>query len=199
MRLQHKILGAALVIIIFFLGCATAYLLVFTIAKALETPDFTTGNITSLTRPYHQTWSEMEIAERMADERYAEDSRRAQEDLAKSTAILRQPESQDSDASGPNVQNESFSGGVEQWRSLVEAYSWCGWNTDRMLRIMQRESGGDPTNHPDGSYQVLGLFQIWNEAGEYDNEPWYDPVWNVSHAAEAFAAHGYSPWAGTDY
>ena len=88
--------------------------------------------------------------------------------------------------------------GVEQWRSIVASYG--DWDTDRMLKIMSRESGGDPTNHPDGSYEYLGLFQIYDPDGWYRaNAPWSDGAWNISCAHEAWLAHGYSPWASTDY
>jgi len=84
--------------------------------------------------------------------------------------------------------------GVEQWRAILSQYPW---DVDRMMRIIEHESHGDPNAYnPDGPY--VGMFQQLNQAGEYDGT-WQDPSWQIRSAYELWCANGYAPWSGTDY
>lgn len=82
--------------------------------------------------------------------------------------------------------------GVEQWRSLVAAY-FPPEAVDRMLRIMECESHGNPAaKNPNSS--ATGLFQImafWQTAwpGDY-TDPWV----NVSVAYQIWLEQGYGAW-----
>lgn len=64
--------------------------------------------------------------------------------------------------------------GVEQWRHIVE-YFWPSWAVERMMRIMDCESKGDP-NAKNPHSSATGLFQImgfWQKKwpGDY-TDPW---------------------------
>ncbi len=84
----------------------------------------------------------------------------------------------------------TFTGGVEQWRSLVETYFRAG-DVDRALRIMQCESGGDPNiQHGNRSSGAAGLMQhlprYWvarSAAAGYGGVSIFDPTANVAVAA----------------
>jgi transglycosylase-like protein with SLT domain len=84
------------------------------------------------------------------------------------------------------------SAGVEQWRTLVAAY-FPPDHVDRMLRIMDCESGGNPwAKNPHSS--ATGLFQImasWQKSwpGDYT-----DPWTNVAVAYQIWLTQGYAAW-----
>lgn len=85
--------------------------------------------------------------------------------------------------------------GVEQWRTMVNYY-WGKHgqaHVDRMLRIMDCESGGNPkAKNPRSS--ATGLFQIlafWQKAwpGDYT-----DPWTNAAVAYQIWLTQGYAAW-----
>ena len=85
----------------------------------------------------------------------------------------------------------TYSGGVEQWRSLVATYFRPG-DVDRALRIMACESGGNPDAKNSRS-SAAGLWQFlkstWNRAAQSTGSPTYnqggpyDPTWATINAA----------------
>lgn len=81
--------------------------------------------------------------------------------------------------------------GVEQWRQLVAAYT--RWDVDRMLRIMECESHGNPAaknprSSATGLFQIMGFWQkVW--PGDYT-----DPQTNVAVAYQIWLAQGYRAW-----
>lgn len=87
------------------------------------------------------------------------------------------------------------SGYVEQWRTMVAYYWGKHGATDRMLRIMRCESGGNP-NAWNRSTDVRGLFQVryplWSK-------PWpgnyFDPWTNAAIAYQVWLVQGYRAWA----
>jgi hypothetical protein len=91
--------------------------------------------------------------------------------------------------------DSSMGSDVEQWRPLVEQF--FGANTDRALRVMRCESGGNPSAYnPSGA---SGLFQhmarYWPEraaAAGFGGADIFDPVANVGVAAWLSSA-------GTDF
>lgn len=84
---------------------------------------------------------------------------------------------------------------VEQWRSMVAYYWGKHGATDRMLRIMRCESGGNP-NARNVRTDVRGLFQVkyplWSKLwpGNY-----YDPWTNAAIAYQVWLSQGYRAWA----
>ncbi len=197
-RQEDRIAATVGIILLMLIFCAICYVMGYKAAKAAEIPNVIKGNVSSLTRPVTQTWSEIELVMKAVEERKAAEAL-AQEALNKQAEEAAKSRPVESAPSGGSYEGEwQGSPGVEQWRSLVEASSWCGWNVDRMLYIMDGESGGDPTNHPDGSLEYVGLFQLYNGDNAYPYETWSDGAWNIQAAAEAFAAHGYAPWKATD-
>ena len=85
----------------------------------------------------------------------------------------------------------TFTGGVEQWRSLVETYFRPG-DVDRALRIMQCESGGDPnimhdfSNPASASGLMQHLGKYWatrSAAAGWAGASIFDPTANVAVAA----------------
>lgn len=86
-------------------------------------------------------------------------------------------------------------GQVEQWRTMVAYYWGRHGATDRMLRIMRCESGGNP-NAWNRSTDVRGLFQVryplWSKLwpGNY-----WDPWTNAAIAYQVWLTQGYRAWA----
>lgn len=87
------------------------------------------------------------------------------------------------------------SGQVEHYRSMVAYYWGKHGATDRMLRIMRCESGGNP-NARNASTDVRGLFQVkyplWSKQwpGNY-----YDPWTNAAIAYQVWLEQGFRAWA----
>lgn len=86
-------------------------------------------------------------------------------------------------------------GQVEHYRPMVAYYWGRHGATDRMLRIMRCESGGNPNAlHP--RTDVRGLFQVryplWSKLwpGNY-----YDPWTNAAIAYQVWLTQGYRAWA----
>lgn len=83
--------------------------------------------------------------------------------------------------------------GVEQWREMVDYY-WDGTDVNRMLKIMDCESGGDPWAW-NKSTDVRGLFQVryplWSKLwpGNY-----FDPWTNAAIAYQVWLEQGYRAW-----
>lgn len=96
--------------------------------------------------------------------------------------------------SGP-VYRGMGNGQVEQWRPMVAYYWGRHGATDRMLRIMRCESGGNPYAW-NRSTDVRGLFQVryplWSKLwpGNY-----YDPWTNAAIAYQVWLTQGYRAWA----
>jgi hypothetical protein len=88
--------------------------------------------------------------------------------------------------------------GVEQWRPLVEVYDW---DTERMLRIMRCESGGNPNavSHTDD----WGLLQLhaplWTKAFGVTRQQLLEPTLNVDLAWRIWADWGYQAWVCNRY
>ena len=92
---------------------------------------------------------------------------------------------------------------AEQWRSLVEANFPDGW-AEWGMRIMQCESGGNPTAKNQNS-TAAGLFQFlkktWNRVAgtlgfpDYDSGAVYNPVMNIEAAAWLLEDSGTGQWA----
>lgn len=79
---------------------------------------------------------------------------------------------------------------VEQWRGLVASYP--GWDVDRMLRIMDCESGGNPwAKNPRSS--ATGLFQVMASIW-HDGRDLYDPYVNIDVAHYVWTEQGYRAW-----
>jgi hypothetical protein len=85
--------------------------------------------------------------------------------------------------------------GVEQWRSLVEVY--FGGNTDRALRVMACESGGN-SNAANPSSSASGLFQFLASTWErVTGENYPGSVFNGESNIRAAAklSNGGSDWS----
>lgn len=95
--------------------------------------------------------------------------------------------------SGSDVATPPPITGVEQWRPLVAAY-FPPNHVDRMLRIMQCESGGNP-NAWNRKTNDRGLFQIhqaiWQKAWPGDH---FNPYVNVAVAYQIWLEQGYQAW-----
>lgn len=80
----------------------------------------------------------------------------------------------------------------EQWRPLVEQYSW---DVDVALAVMQAESGCNPAaaNHADNHGTCIGSFGLMQLACFWTDNP-HDPATNVAKAAEIYARSGWQPW-----
>lgn len=88
--------------------------------------------------------------------------------------------------------------GCEQYRSLVDQYSW---NTETMMYAMEKESSCNPNAVGDnyvigGIYAPsCGLFQVRTLAGRPDCETLKDPVTNVSWAYKIWQSQSYGAWS----
>ncbi len=88
----------------------------------------------------------------------------------------------------PSNPQSTWTGSVEQWRSLVATYFRAG-DVDRALRIMQCESRGNPNAYHSGS-GASGLMQHLNRywvrrsaAAGYAGASIFNPTANVAVAA----------------
>jgi len=107
-------------------------------------------------------------------------------------------------AAKPKPKPHSYSGGVEQWRPLVETY-FAPHLVATAMCIMDAESRGDPTAKNPRS-TAAGLFQFlkstWDKVvpssitgGSYSSGQVYDPEANVRAAAWLQAAAGWTQWS----
>lgn len=82
---------------------------------------------------------------------------------------------------------------AEQWRGLIERYE--GWDVEKMLRIVQCESSGDPDiiSLPDyDGIRNYGGFQ-------HHGDPFAagHPEYSTHQAYLKWQARGYQPWVGS--
>lgn len=90
----------------------------------------------------------------------------------------------------------------EQWRKEVSKYSW---DVDRVLRLIQCESGGNP-NSTSRSGIYHGLFQF-DKSTWQSNAPEEYKDFNFAHngavsilvAYETYSKRGFSPWPVCGY
>lgn len=84
---------------------------------------------------------------------------------------------------------------VERWRPIVAHFWGKHGVTDRMLRIMRCESGGDPWAW-NKSTDVRGLFQVryplWSKLWPGD---YFDPWTNAAIAYQVWLEQGFRAWA----
>lgn len=94
---------------------------------------------------------------------------------------------------------------IRKPRRIRSAASWLpllkheGWPTSQLsmaLRVIRRESGGNPDCVGSGGY--YGLFQI---SQSFSRGRWNlcNPVINVRVAKQLFSRRGWQPWASTAY
>ena len=93
-----------------------------------------------------------------------------------------------------------WSGSVEQWRPLVEAYFRAG-DVERAMRIMACESGGNPGAYNTSGSRASGLFQhlqrYWSSrsvAAGWAGADIFNPAANVAVAAWLRDAMGWGSW-----
>jgi len=87
---------------------------------------------------------------------------------------------------------------VEQWRSEISKYP--KWDTNTMLMIMGKESGGNPeaVNKTDnhrvckGSYGLLQVGCVHESKAK--GESLLDPKTNVQVAYQVYLSQGYCAW-----
>lgn len=85
---------------------------------------------------------------------------------------------------------------VSRWLPLLRHERWPAATHPMCLRVIRRESGGNPSLIGSGGY--YGLFQMASSFshGRYDLR---DPVVNVRLARQLFQRRGWQPWASTAY
>lgn len=86
--------------------------------------------------------------------------------------------------------------GVEQWRELVERYSWP---VEEALAVMKAESGGNPgaisPTNDHGLYQINWRWQaprVLKAGGSLQSL--YEPEFNVKMAYAIYSEQGWCPW-----
>ena len=96
------------------------------------------------------------------------------------------------------VAAKTVTSGCEQYRPLLEKYSW---NVDTMLHAMRLESGCNP--HAVGDQYVIGgiyapscgLLQVRTLAGRPDCESLKNPTVNIATAYQIWQNQGYRAWS----
>jgi len=85
---------------------------------------------------------------------------------------------------------------VSRWLPLLRHEGWPASTHAMCLRVITRESGGNPSLIGSGGY--YGLFQMSSKFshGRYDLR---NPVVNVRLARQLFSRRGWQPWASTAY
>jgi len=85
--------------------------------------------------------------------------------------------------------------GCEHYRPMLQKYDW---NVDTMLRIMQAESGCNPTNHNinDNHGSCLGSYGLLQIGCVHGYDPKYleDPKNNIAVAYKVYKSSGYNAW-----
>ena len=108
------------------------------------------------------------------------------------------PPSQPKSTPQPNIGE-----GVERWREIISRH-FPSTEVDLALRVMEKESGGDPSSHNDNPAtgdDSYGLFQInlYGRLAESRPSPeeLLDPEKNIQFAAQVFQSSGWHPWKNT--
>ncbi len=85
---------------------------------------------------------------------------------------------------------------VSRWLPLLRHEGWPAATHAMCLRVITRESGGNPSLIGSGGY--YGLFQMASSFshGRYDLR---NPVVNVRLARQLYSRRGWQPWASTAY
>lgn len=85
---------------------------------------------------------------------------------------------------------------VSRWLPLLRHEGWPAAAHTTCLRVIRRESGGNPSLIGSGGY--YGLFQMsWSfSRGRFDLR---NPVVNVRLALQLYKRRGWQPWASTAY
>lgn len=101
----------------------------------------------------------------------------------------------------PQQPSMTFPAAVEQWRSTVAKY-FPPDQVDRVLYLINRESGGDPTAHnlnPKTNDDSYGLLQInlvpGAHQGQISPQDAQNPEKNIAFAAQLYKDQGFAPWA----
>ena len=83
--------------------------------------------------------------------------------------------------------------GVEQWRGLVAQYPW---DVTTVLRIMQCESGGDPTATGGPNYGLMQVNAVHSARVGGNLSALYDPATNIRVAYDIYVdGGGFGPWS----
>ena len=98
-------------------------------------------------------------------------------------------------ASAPLQTVRQASIGCEPYRSLIAQYDW---DVDTMMRIMNAESGCNPTNHNyqdqhgvcQGSYGLMQIGCVHGHSQAYLE----NPANNIAAAYQIFKSQGYTAW-----
>lgn len=85
---------------------------------------------------------------------------------------------------------------VSRWLPLLRHEGWPAATHAMCMRVIRRESGGNPSLIGSGGY--YGLFQMsWSfSRGRFDLR---NPVVNVKLALQLYKRRGWQPWASTAY
>ena len=85
---------------------------------------------------------------------------------------------------------------VEVWRPLVAVY-FTGRDIDRVLCLMQQESGGNPNarNPRSGAAGLMQVLPSWAEVFGYDVADLFDPSVNLWISVQLADRHGWSSWS----
>lgn len=132
--------------------------------------------------------------EQLQKDLQAKRERQEQERLAK-IAEQKRLEQQRQASSVTRVASSNTGGGCDAYRGLVAQYDW---DVNTMMRIMQAESGCNPTNHNWGDNHrtckgSFGLFQIGCVHGQ-SVASLENPATNVAVAYNIFKSQGYRAW-----
>ena len=87
--------------------------------------------------------------------------------------------------------------GAKAWLPLCWHEGWPRSQKATMLRVITRESGGNPTCVGGTGGMYYGLFQIYR--GHSPNSDLLNPNTNINIALEQYHARGWIPWSQTAY
>lgn len=87
--------------------------------------------------------------------------------------------------------------GAKAWLPLCRHEGWPRSQKATILRVITRESGGDPTCVGGTGGAYYGLFQIYR--GHSPDSDLLNPNTNINIALEQYHARGWLPWASTAY
>lgn len=91
-----------------------------------------------------------------------------------------------------------FSGaenGIDRWRDLAAVYFEPD-DVDRVMCLMERESGGDPEarNPSSGASGLMQVMPSWADVFGYEPEDLYHPVVNLWIASRILEQQGWGAW-----